>query len=114
MAGFGNAANKFKARDLGALVLVKSVAGQIYGIQIITAGVAAFVQIFDAKQTADVTLGTTTPDLEVQCPINATTTITWGNEDGVRFDQGIVIASTTAEKGAVASAAGVQAFLQYK
>lgn len=87
--------------SLGTTVLVlASVINTIAAVQ--------FLQIFDAVQASDVTLGTTNPDLELQVPASGAANLQL--DKGVRFMKGIVIASTTAEKGAVPSAAGVQVF----
>lgn len=113
-----NGALKFKVRNLAATVtaIKTSQFGQMYSIVIVNgqAATACFIQIFDVGTSAGVTLGTTTPDLEFSVPGATTATFAWGNEDGVRFDNGIQIASTTTEGGLTGSAAGVQVFVQYK
>jgi hypothetical protein len=112
-----NGSLKFKVRNLAATVTAVKTSqfGQVFGVVVVNAqAAAAFIQVFDVATTAGVTLGTTTPDLELSIAGNTTTTFAWGNEDGVRFDNGIQIASTTTEGGLTGSAAGVQVFVQYK
>ena|SRR6266550_1514359 len=94
-------------RDLGALVLLSKGTTVLTLLSILN-GIAAaeFVQIFDAVQTSDVTLGTTVPDLEIG--LTASTPLLLPLVGGVRFMKGIVVACTTTEKGATPTGAGVQ------
>ena len=73
-----------------------------------TTAAACFVQLFNA--IAGITLGTTTPDMEVTAAAGATVIVAFGT-DGCYFGAGISAASTTAEGGAVASASGVEVFI---
>jgi hypothetical protein len=100
-----------KFRDLGLQQSVKAAAGVLFGVQIINdSGATCYVQVFNAA--AGVTLGTEEPIMEFRVataaqenpPIPAR---------GIAFGTGIRIASTTLEKGSVASAAGVMVFVQY-
>lgn len=101
-----------KARNLGAVAAIKGAAGTLYGVQVVNSSAAtAFVQIFDLA-TGGVTLGTTTPDLELEVAANSTVSLTLPAA-GVAFAAAISAASTTTEGGAVTSAAGVQLFAQY-
>jgi hypothetical protein len=97
-------------RDLGALTLVSKGTTVLTALSIINAIAAAqFIQVFDAVQVADVTLGTTSPDFEISVPTSGSAIAALAS--GLRFMKGIVVASTTAEKGATSSGAGVQVFL---
>jgi hypothetical protein len=105
--------SKGKARDLGATpVALKAAAGTLLGLSILNnQGAAAYIQIFDVA-TGGVTPGTTNPDLEILVPANSQKDVVLPSF-GVPFSTAITIISTTTEKGAVASAAGVQAFWSY-
>lgn len=104
--------NKAKLRNAGAAAAVKATPGNLYGVQVVNNQAAtAFVQVFDAA-VGGVTLGTTTPDLEIQVAANATASLS-APPEGINFAAAITVASTTTEGGAVASAAGVQVFAQY-
>jgi hypothetical protein len=107
---------KTKFRDLGATVqVIKATSGVLYLVQIVNnQSVACFVQIFDAASGGAVTLGTTNPDMEFQVAGNQTNNYTAMGDSGTTFTSGIVIASTTLEKGSVGSAAGVQCFVLYR
>ena len=61
-----------------------------------TTAAAAYLQLFDAAATADVTLGTTLPTLSVQIAASGQTTLT--NVSTI-FRKGIVVASTTTATG---------------
>ena len=100
-------------RNLGTVVAVKAGAGNLAGLQIINtqATLAAYVQVFDAA-TGSVVLGTTVPVLEILVPAASSVSATLPPE-GVNFATAISIASTTAEFGNTASAAGVCANAQY-
>lgn len=101
---------KQRFRDLGAVVQVKAGAGMLCALRIINTGQpTAFIQLFDAPSPSAVNLGTTLPDWELQVFGD-------GSEPQdfvIPFFSGIQIASTTTEKGATPSAAGVMAFLTY-
>jgi hypothetical protein len=102
---------KARVRNVGAAAAVKATPGNLYGLQVVNAQAAtAFVQIFDAA-VGGVTLGTTTPDLELQVVANSTVSLPVPTE-GINFANAITVASTT-EGGATPSAAGVQVFAQY-
>jgi hypothetical protein len=100
---------KLKVAGAGAKTLVSGGPIRIVGATVSNASAAAcFVQLFDASATGSVTLGTTVPDLEVQCGTVADVTAgPWAAPDGVMFTNGLVLASTTLQGGSVASAAGV-------
>jgi hypothetical protein len=108
-------ASKSTNRDLGAKVQVKGSAGTLYGLLIeSTIAAAAYVQVFDAL-TAGVTLGTTTPDIEIPVvgvtnPVFVPVSIP---QPGALLSTGITIASTTASKGSSTSASGVHVTLLY-
>lgn len=104
---------KVKIRNATATVqAIKPDLGYLCALQVINgSAAAAYVQLFDAPTTGAVTLGTTTPDLEVLVP-QASQVIVPLPSDGVEFLNGIMVASTTTEMGATGSAAGVQVFAQ--
>lgn len=104
-------ARMLPARDIGALRLLAVGPTVISLLNVINAIAAIqYLQCFDAAQVSDVTLGTTNPDLEIQVPVSGAAPITMGS-NGVRFLKGLVVASTTGEKGATPSGAGVQLFI---
>lgn len=57
----------------------------------------SYLQIFDANATSAVTLGTTTPVLSLPLPANGSANLDLG--DGIKFNNGIVIAFTTTRAG---------------
>lgn len=66
-----------------------------------------FVQLFNKAAAADVTLGTTTPDLSYIVPPGDGTNYSATSKDfpkGLRFPKGLVIAATTTVAGSTASA----------
>ena len=67
-----------------------------------------FIQLFDAL-LANVTLGTTVPDWEFSIAASTSLAVPLP-ANGIVFHSGLVAGSTTGEKGATPSAAGVQAF----
>ena len=103
-----------KLRDLQAAVTnLKAAAGVLHGVQVVNASAAAaFVQIFDAL-AANVVLGTTTPDKEIEVAAGATVYLPLP-AGGVTFGNAISAAATTAEKGSIGSAAGVEVFFDYE
>ena len=103
---------KVKLRDVAATVVaIKASSGVLFGLQIVNNSAAtAFIQIFDLA-TGGVTLGTTTPDMQVQVAANSTLVVPLPDR-GINFATAISVASTTLEKGSVASAAGVQVYAQ--
>lgn len=97
------------ARDLGAKVQQFTGKQTVFGLTIVNNQAAiAFIQLFDAL-SANVTLGTTNPDYEIQVAASSSLAVNF-SAAGVVFKIGLVAGSTTAEKGAAASAAGVQVF----
>lgn len=98
-------------RDVGAKAAVKAAATILYSITITNAQAAvAFIQLFNVA-LAGVTLGTTVPDFEVSIPANSSLTLSWMDR-GLNFSTALTVGSTTTEKGATGSAAGVQIFTQ--
>jgi len=68
-----------------------------------------YCQVFDAATTAEVTLGTTLPTFVMVAATNTADdlTIGWlGGVDGLVFDRGIVVASTTTTTGNTLASAG--------
>lgn len=105
-------AEKLFFRDLGATVqsVQASLARNLLGVSIVNNQAAViFVQIFDLGTAGAVTLGTTNPDLEISVAASTSAFFSFG-PSGLKFRNGIQVASTTTEKGAVTSAAGVQTF----
>ncbi len=112
VAQSGAGATRARVRDLGALQYVKATPGTLYGVQIInTTAATQWVQLFDLA-TGSVTLGTTSPFLEVQVPASSMVQLQLP-AIGVAFTTAICWASTTAERGSTTSPAGVEAFVQY-
>lgn len=99
-------------RDLGSKITICSVPTVLHGAQVVNNQAAvAFVQIFGT----DPTLGTTNPILEIQVAANSSATLALGADRGCALPgTGFYVASTTTEKGATPSAAGVQFFAQYR
>lgn len=64
-----------------------------------TTGSAAYIQLFDAAAAADVTLGTTVPTLVFKSAASDPMDPPHFPEDGVRFVNGVVAASTTTATG---------------
>lgn len=104
-------AEKLQTRDLGvAKPQVWTGPGVLCGIQVCNNQAAVcFIQLFDAL-AANVTLGTTNPDWEFSIPANTSSLSNPLSTGGLRLRAGLVAASTTLEKGSVASAAGVQVY----
>lgn len=109
-----NGLSKGKARNLDETVTaIKASAGTLYALTVVNAQSAkAFVQIFDAA-TGSVTLGTTSPDWEIEVPANDMRMLEIP-AFGFPFGTAISIASTTAEKGSAGSSDGVMAFWAYQ
>lgn len=102
-------ATKVNVRDLTSAVDVLLAPCSLVTCTIINAaGATAFVQFFDT--TGAVSIGTTVPDYELQVA-SATSFSPVLGPGGLFFKSGIRMASTTTEKGATPSAAGVQVFL---
>jgi hypothetical protein len=103
-------AEKYQSRDLGTKVQVFAGTGTLLGIQVCNNQAAVvFIQLFDAL-SANVTLATTNPDWEFSVPANTNTSFNPLPANGLKLRIGLTAASTTLEKGSVASAAGVQVF----
>lgn len=95
-------------RDLGAVVTISTVPVDLMICNVVNNQAAiAWIQLFDT--TGAVTLGTTLPDFEFQVGANLTLPLPL-SASGLRFNYGLKVASTTGEKGATPSAAGVQPF----
>ena len=90
-----------------ALVMLATGPADLYVLVLTnSSGAAAFVQLFDASAPANVTLGTTPPDMQLQVAAGATISLALG-EDGLRFANGIVVASTTTDGGSTGSGSTV-------
>lgn len=98
-------------RDLGAVASVRSsIALVLNGLSIVNAQAAViFVQLFDVATAGAVTLGTTVPTYEFSVPASTSVVVPLP-QGGIKFRNGLQAASSTAEKGATPSAAGVQVF----
>lgn len=97
-------------RDVNATVVIPSALpiDLMICVVINNSAATAFIQMFDT--TGAVTLATTNPDFEFQVAANATLALPV-SASGVRFYNGLKVASTTTEKGLTGSAAGVIVFL---
>jgi hypothetical protein len=98
-----------RSTDLGAKATVVIGGTNLMGISIVNNQAAViFVQVFNAL-IANVTLGTTVPDYEFSVAASTSVVVPLP-ACGIRFGAGITAGSTTTEKGATPSAAGVQVF----
>lgn len=94
---------------------VKTSSARLYGYHVFNPGAAVtYLQIFN-KLAADVTVGSTTPDMVLALPSTATSPV---GVDGVfeipiSFGTGIVIAATTTPTGSTAPATAILANLLY-
>src|SRR5258706_16185892 len=94
------------ARDLGAVITVSAGPVDLMICNIVNNQAAiAWIQLFDT--IGAVTLGTTVPDFQFQVGANLTLPLPL-SASGLHFTYGLKAASTTGEKGAATSAAGVQ------
>lgn len=97
---------KSNLRDVGAKATLSVGKVTLAGLSIVNNQAAViFVQLFDAL-LANVTLGTTVPDYEFSVAASTSVVVPIAT-NGVLFRTGIVVGSTTTEKGATPSAAGV-------
>jgi hypothetical protein len=102
------AAFKVNLRDVGAVADVILSPVTLYSISIVNNQAAIiFVQLFDT--VGAVTIGTTVPDWEFSVAASTSAVINL-NATGLFFKTGLRAASTTTEKGATPSAAGVHLF----
>ena len=100
-----------RSTDLGAKATVTIGETTLMGLSIVNNQAAViFVQLFNAL-VANVTLGTTVPDYEFSVAASTSVVVALP-ACGIRFGLGITAGSTTTEKGATPSAAGVQVFYQ--
>ena len=76
-----------------------------------TSSAAAYVQLFDASTTADVTIGTTAPSVVMGLPASGGAVMAVG-EDGIRFQNGMVVASTTTVNGTTTQTTVVTLFFR--
>jgi hypothetical protein len=93
------------------LVQAQTGSTNLKGVTVVNSSAATcFVQMFNAL-AANVTLGTTVPDYQIQVAANSTFS---SNEppEGLIFPTGLVIASTTTDGGLTGSAAGVEVYLK--
>lgn len=107
----------FKSDLAATAVLVK---GQVLRLETLEAQQKTtadlWIQLFDARAAADVTVGTTTPNLSFIIPMSDGTNYTATTKDfpkGVRFVKGLVIAATTTATGNGAPASNVIVNLTY-
>jgi hypothetical protein len=100
-----------RARGLNATV-VQATLGctNLAGVVVTNSSAAAcFVQLFNAL-AANVTIGTTLADLQVEVAAGGTVSLPMPPQ-GAIFGTGIAIASTTTDNGATGSAATITAYL---
>ena len=104
-------AEKFRLTNLGAVAGVRASAPAILmGLSIVNNQAAViFVQLFDVATVGAVTLGTTVPTFEFNgaASVPLMPPLAAG---GMKFRNGLQMASSTTEGGATPSAAGVFAF----
>ena len=107
-------ARLFSKENLDQVVVaVKASQGRIYSIQAVnTQGAVTFIQIFDAA-TGSVTLGTTTPDMQMTLAATSGYINVPLPPQGVQFDTAISIAASTAASGGSGSDDGVEVYIQY-
>jgi len=108
----GNSLSSLLVNAVTAKTLVKSNAGNLYGIHLYNPNTSAvFVQMFKASSTGAVTLGTTTPDFVWVIPpasvLDKDMTIP------VAFTTGLVYAVTTTATGSTAPSSGVTGTIFY-
>ena len=77
-----------------------------------TTAADAYLQLFDAASASDVSVGTTVPDWVVQADANDPSVGDGLPTDGIIFDNGIVIASTTTATGNTAATQHVRLAIQ--
>lgn len=107
--------SKAKLRNLaGTVTAVKSSAPTtLFGVSVVnTTGASAYIQLFDVATAGAVTLGTTTPDLQLLVPTASSQNFLF-TEPGILFSNGLQAASTTAAEGNTGSAAGVYVYPFY-
>ena len=99
---FSSGLNYFSASNAGAKTSVGANAASLFGWQLLnTTGAVAYVQIFD-KVSANVTVGTTAPDLVIGLAANGQIHAQF--IQGIPFVSGITIACTTTRNGATGAA----------
>lgn len=102
-SGQGTSWNKtlIVALDDSPGLAVKASQGILHALAIInTTAAVAYVQIFDKAAVADVTLGTTTPDMVLGLSANQAT---YFADMDIVFTNGIVLFSTTTATGSTAA-----------
>lgn len=96
-------------------VLVMSTGGQLAFLNLFNpAAATTYLQVFDAKATANVTVGTTTPTLVFGLTTLANDTPVILDGDGLQFGNGIVIAATTTATGNTAPATAMVVNIGYR
>ena len=78
-----------------------------------TSSPSTFYSVGSVQQNG-VTLGVTNPDIEIYCPALTQCSIPIPATTGVNFSSGIVMGSTTGERGAVGSSSGVEVWVFWK
>jgi len=74
--------------------------GNLYGLLIENnTGTDMYVQIFDAADTGDVTVGTTKPDLSFRIPADGAFGKDVNDSPFAFFEKGVVVAGTTTRDG---------------
>lgn len=95
----------YNKRDLSGLYLYKSGTAQLCGWNIINTNAAiAYIQLFNASDITNVTLGTTSPTLILAVPTGAGSTVfaMISDSNKMSFPLGIVAAATTTPTGSTA------------
>lgn len=105
MSGFVGATTYYNDAVAATKQVVKAAAAHVHSIHLInTTGSTAFLQVFN-KLTADVTVGSTTPDFAIRLPANGVFTLPLPVP--LAFSTGIVIAGTTTAGGSSGAAISV-------
>jgi hypothetical protein len=96
--------------------LVMSTGGQLAFLHFWNpSNATAYVQVFDAKATANVNVGTTTPTaVFATATLTGITPIELGIGDGLQFGNGIVVAATTTATGSSAPSTGLVVTIGYR
>lgn len=107
-------AENYLSTDLDGLEEVSTVEALLFGFHFWnTNGSTAFVQIFDAASDGDVTLGTTVPVMSFAVPASGGYDIPPSRIPLRRFQNGIVVAATTAATGDTEVTTGLLANIFY-
>lgn len=102
---------------LATAQLVKNSGGTVYAYKFInTDSAAAYVHLYDAKATADVTVGTTADSDVVAVPATSEVIVANTGNPQLPFTNGLVVAATTTATtaGSTAPAVGINTTILYQ